>query len=254
MDKLDCLLPIGERKARQADKKVRLLRFLREELWSTSEILGEVMGLHSRQGAWKTLKQYEAEEILRCYESKVLGGKVSLWGITAHGQALAFDPTSETPSRYYFEPSKVSEITLRHSLDVQRLRISAEANGWTGWRNGQTLGTVGKGMNRPDAIAFDPIGLRVALECERTIKTPKRYCVILASYLQALKRGEFSRVVWICPTPDLAVRLEKIICGIQSVVVNGQRVSIDPTRHHVNLRFEDCVSFGSIPARKSEPK
>jgi hypothetical protein len=254
MSKHNCLLSAAERVMRRQDKRQKLLRYLREELWSVSDLLAPVMGVRSRQAVWKTLKQYEAEEIVRCYEFEALGGKVSLWGITAHGQALAFDPNSETPNRYYFEPSKVSEFTLRHSLDVQRLRIIAEVNGWTGWRNGQTLGTVGKGMNRPDAIAFDPTGLRVALECERTIKTPKRYCVILAGYLQALKRGEFSRVVWICPTADLAARLKKIVCGIQTVVVNGQRVPIDPTRHHVNLRFEDYVSFGSIPARKSEPK
>ena len=243
MNKLDCLLPIGERKARQADKRVRLLRFLREEIWSTPEILAQVLRLHSRQAVWKSLRQFESEELVRCHEHIALGGRILIWGITAHGQALAFDTAFETASRHYFEPSKVSEFTLRHSLDIQRLRIAAESLGWMNWQNGQTLGTIEKGMNRPDAIANDPAGAKVALECERTIKTVKRYQAILSGYLQAIKRAEFSRVIWVCPSSDLALRLRTIVCGIQSVVVNGQRTPIDPKRHHVNLQFQDYDSF-----------
>lgn len=243
MNKLACLLPASEREARQFEKRQRLLRFLREEIWSTPDILGQVLGLHSRQAVWKSLRQFHAEEIVRCHEYIALGGRILIWGITAHGQSLAFNLDSETVSRHYFEPSKVSEFTLRHSLDIQRLRIAAESFGWTNWRNGQTLGAIEKGMNRPDAIANDPAGVKVALECERTIKTVKRYQVILSGYLQAIKRAEFSRVIWVCPTPDLALRLRSIVCGISSVVVNGQRVPIDPNRHHARLGFEDYEAF-----------
>ena len=243
MNKLACLLPASEREARQCEKRQRLLRFLREEIWSTPDILRQVLGLHSRQAVWKSLRQFEAEKIIRCHEYVALGGEILIWGITPHGQALAFNPASETANRQHFEPSKVSEFTLRHSLDIQRLRITAEAIGWTDWRNGQTLGAIGKGMNRPDAVAIDTSGIKVALECERTIKTVKRYQSILSGYLQAIKRAEFSRVVWVCPTADLARRLRAIVCGIQSVVVAGQRVPIDPIRHHVNLQFEDYDSF-----------
>lgn len=243
MNKLDCLLSVDERIMRQADKRARLLRFLREEIWSTPDILGQVLNLNSRQGVWKALRKFQDEGVIRSHEFSVLGGLIRIWGITAHGQALAFDPNSEAPNRYYFEPSKVSEFTLRHSLDIQRLRIAAESLGWMNWRNGQTLGAIGKGMNRPDAIANDPAGLKVAIECERTIKTVKRYQAILSSYLQVIKRGEFHRVIWVCPTADFAVRLRSIVCGIHSVVVNGQRVPIDPSRHHENLQFQDYESF-----------
>lgn len=243
MNKLACLLPASEREARQFEKRQRLLRFLREEIWSTPDILGQVLRLHSRQAVWKSLRQFESEEIIRSHQYVALGGKILIWGITAHGQALAFNPAFETASRQYFESSKVSEFTLRHSLDIQRLRIVAESIGWTDWRNGQTLGAIGKGLNRPDAIANDPAGVKVALECERTIKTVKRYQAILSAYLQAIKRGEFSRVIWVCPTADLALRLRSIVCGISSVVVNGQRVPIDPNRHHARLGFEDYEAF-----------
>lgn len=172
-----------------------------------------------------------------------LGGEFVVWGITAHGQALAFHPDNEQVNTMYFEPSKVSEMTMRHSLDIQRLRISAERHGWKEWRNGQNMGEMSKGMNRPDALALDPMGVRTALEVERTAKTIRRYRVVLGNYLKSIKQGNISRVVWVCPTKDLALRLQRIVLGISSVVVNGQRLPIDPSRHHVNLRFEDYESF-----------
>lgn len=243
MNKLSCLIPASERKVRQLEKRRRLLRFLRGELWSTAELLGQVLGLQSRQAVWKSLRQFEAEQIIRRHEYSVLGGSLLIWGITAHGQGLAFNPESETVRRHYFEPSKVSEFTLRHTLDIQRLRLAAELAGWSDWQNGESLGAVGKGLKRPDAIAIDPAGIKTAIECERTLKTVKRYEVVLSAYLQSLKRDEYSRVVWVCPTADISLRLQAIICGIESVTVAGQRVRIDPQRHHLNLRFEDYETF-----------
>lgn len=58
MSKLECLFSIDERKVRQADKRMRLLRFLREEIWSTPDILGQVLQLRSRQAVWKSLRQF----------------------------------------------------------------------------------------------------------------------------------------------------------------------------------------------------
>lgn len=252
MSKLECLFSIDERKVRQADKRIRLLRFLREEIWSTPDILGQVLQLRSRQAVWKSLRQFQAEKIIRRHVYAALGGEFVVWGITAHGQALAFHPVNEQVNTMYFEPSKVSEMTMRHSLDIQRLRISAERQGWKEWRNGQNMGEMSKGMNRPDALALDPMGVRTALEVERTAKTIRRYRVVLGNYLKSIKQGDVSRVVWICPTSDLANRLRRIILGISSVVVNGQQIPIDPSRHHVNLRFEDYESFGEYPRNSAK--
>lgn len=237
------LLSPPERSARQQEKRERLLRFLREEIWSTPEILGQVLGLRSRQAVWKSLKQFQAEQILRHHVYAALGGEFVVWGITAHGQALAFHPEEEKINATYFEPSKVSEMTIRHSLDIQRLRIAAERQGWREWRNGQNLGAMSKGMNRPDVLALDPTGMKAVLEIERTVKTVRRYRAILGDYLQRIKQREIAKVIWVCPTKDLAHRLTRIIFGLSHVVVHGQRVPIDPNRHHINLHFQDYDSF-----------
>ena len=242
MDKRACLQSPAERLARQLQKEREILRFLREDLFSTSELLGLLLGLRSRQAIWKTLKQLEAREFIKQHTFHALGGPIIVWGVTPHGQALAFNPATETVARSYFEPSRVSEVTIRHALDLQMLRIRAEAAGWRGWRNGDRLGAVRNG-NRPDAIVIDSDGKVTAIECERTFKTLKRYEVILSNYLQALKRSDFHRVIWVSPTSEQACRLRSMVTGIESVLVEGQRVKIDPQRHHAALSFEDYSSF-----------
>lgn len=230
------LLPKPERDARQRAKRGAVLRFLREELWSTANVLGEVMGIRARQAVHRSLQQLEDAELLRRHTYSILGHPLTIWGITAHGQACAFDPATEEPVSAYFEPSRVSEATLAHAIDVQKLRVVAEHAGWKDWKNGDRLGAVRDGK-RPDAIAVSPEGVRTAIECERTMKTTKRYEVILAQYLQSLRRGELARVVWLCPDADTAARLRRIVTGIRTVPVAGQRVAIDPQRHHAMLHF-----------------
>lgn len=246
MDRRECLKPYAERLARQLEKECVVLRFLREELYSTSHLLGALLGFRSRQAIWKTLTQLEARGLIKQHTFSALGGPFSVWGITAHGQAHAFNPSTETVSRSYFEPSRVSEITIRHALDLQVLRIRAEANGWKEWRNGDRIGVVSKDGKRPDAIACDADGKVVAIECERTFKTLKRYEAVLSSCLRAIKNEEYQRVIWACPTLDQAVRLKSIITKIEIVVVAGQRYKVDPARHHKLIAFTDYSAFPHV--------
>jgi hypothetical protein len=237
------LLPKAARDARQNAKRGLVLRFLREELWSTASVLGEVMGIRARQAVHRSLQQLENAGLLRRHTYTIFGRPLTIWGITAHGQACAFDPATEEPFSAYFEPSRVSELTLAHAIDVQKLRVVAERAGWKDWTNGDRLGAIRDGK-RPDAIAVSPEGVRTAIECERTMKTTKRYEVILAQYLQSLRREELARVVWLCPDTDMAARLRRIVTGIRTVPVAGQRVAIEPARHHAPLRF---LSFAQWP-------
>lgn len=232
-----------ERLNRQFQKRHKLLRFLRQELWSSPEILQDVLGLASRQATHKTLMQFVNAGVIRSHSFKALGGKVTLFGITPHGQLLAFDLNSEVPYSTYFEPSKIAEQTIRHSLDLQRQRVSAEHQGWTNWKNGDRYGTIDGEKRRPDAIAIDPIGRKVAIEVERTIKTTKRYEAILLSYLKAIKAGEVNVVTWLSPTGDEAIRLRTLITNISTLRIDGKSIAIDPVRHHVNLRFLDYATW-----------
>ena len=228
----------ADRKQRVLQKRMLVLRFLRQEIWSSQDILGGVMGVESRTAAHKNLARLEDEGLIRRHRVDGLGGgSITLWGITSHGQALAFDPVSETPVASYFEPTRVAEITIRHALDLQRLRLEGERAGWRDWVNGDRLPELLKGGKRPDAMATSPAGLKTAIEIERTIKTSKRYEQILSSYLMALKSEQIHQVVWLSPTEDLALRLRAIVLGIRSVTIQKQRFAVDPQKHHGRLFF-----------------
>ena len=72
------------RAIRNEEKQYLILRFLREVLWSTQDILQLVMRLESRQSAHKSLKQMEYLGVIKTHTFDAVGGKISLWGITQH--------------------------------------------------------------------------------------------------------------------------------------------------------------------------
>lgn len=228
---------VNYRNDRKLEKQHAVLRFLRQHLWSSQNILQEVMQLKSRQAAHKSLSQMELIGLIRSYQYSALGGNLTLWGITPHGQAMAFNPSKEEPYSVYFEPSRISEQNIRHQLDLQKLRIIAEASGWHSWMDGDRFGNLDKNTKRPDAVVKNAHGVIHSIECERTFKSLKRYEQILISYLRMLRVGHVSRVVWVSPTQDMSERLKKIITSIQAVKIAGQRVLIDPAKHHINLHF-----------------
>lgn len=188
--------------------------------------------------AHENLTRMEDEGLLRRHKVEGLGGgSVTLWGITSHGQALAFDPLSEAPVASYFEPGRTAEVTIRRALDLQQLRPQAERAGWKDWINGDRLTELLKGGKRPDAMATSPAGIKTAIEIERTIKTAKRYEQILASYLMSLKSEQVHQVVWLSSTEDLSLRLRAIVLGIRCVTIQKQRFAVDPQKHHGRLAF-----------------
>lgn len=225
------------RSLRKAQKEQAVLRFLRQHIWSTQDILQQVMGLASRQAAHKSLTKLEKQGLLRRHQYETLGGRLTVWGITIQGQAHAFDVGSETPITAYFEPSRVSEQTIHHQLDLQKLRLAAERSGWTKWVDGDRLNIQDKNFKRPDAIARHPSGSVVAIECERTFKSLKRYEQILIHYLKLIKGEQIHEVIWISPSEDMAKRLQAIITSITEVRIQGQKVLIDSERHHAHLHF-----------------
>jgi hypothetical protein len=231
------------RAERTADKRKIILRFLRKNYYTTAEITGLLIGISSRQGIHTTLLAMERDDLLRRETVEANNRRWTLWGITPHGQAMAFDPINgEQPESKYFEAGRVGLTVLAHTLDLQRLGILAERAGWVDWQLGDQLDKWQAGQSRPDALVTTSYGMRIALECERTIKTSKRYEVILSDRLQAIKRGEFSRCLWLCPTRDQATRLQAIISRIKDVAVAGIRVPIQE-RHLVSLMFAAYENF-----------
>ena len=241
---LSGLLAHTEREARIAEKRLLVLRFLREEIWSSAENLGLLLRLSHRQNIHSTLVALERMEIVRRATVPVVGRRLTLWGITAHGQGLAAADGEEVFANT-FEPSKVPTSVAVHILDVQRLRLAAEASGWLLWQNGDRIERWTAGKKRPDAWATDPAGRRVAVECERTLKSVKRYGVILGDWLQAIRQGQVNRVIWVSPSVVIADRVRRILTSFSSVRVAGQLVPIPPDRFE-NLFFCDYERWPHI--------
>jgi hypothetical protein len=239
------LMPPIERKAREKAKLRAVLRWLRDETWSTPAVLGKVMGLNTRQGVYAFLNKNVRAGYLASFDLPVFKKMTQrIVGITAHGLAHAFDPEEPLEIRPTFEPSKVKLSTLQHEVDIQLLRLQAECAGWTHWTPGARLGMSHGGDKRPDAVALDPEKKIVALEIERTIKSTKRYEILLSQYLQAVAKGKYNQIVWLCPTADLAARLRRIVSSISAVPVNGKRVTLEQ-RHYAVLFFTDYAVWPS---------
>lgn len=228
------LMPYAQRAERVLQKQRAVLRFLRPEVWTDHKNLGELLQVKPA-ATYRTVDSLVKAELLRTERVALVGGHITLIGITHHGQALAADP-GETVIEKVFVPSRVSATYLRHTLDVQFLRIKAEMAGWTDWINADRVEKWPEGQARPDAFVVDGAGRRIAVECERTFKAPRRYNQILNVWLQAIRRSEVQRVVWVSPDDTVRDRLRQIIMAITHVEVAGQKVLI-PRDRFENLDF-----------------
>lgn len=228
-----------ERFARAAEKRHLLLRFLRDELYTTPKVAGMVMGVGER-AARQTLAPLEAAGLIKRWPIQIFEGlqTITIVGITTMGQVHAFDPATEKVIDRAFDPARFSVMFLQHTLDIQRLRIEATATGQVKqWVNGDRLAAIKAGEKKPDAVCLTASGVRIAIEAERSIKSPKRYQAIVEGHLTAMHQGKWQRVVWTFPDAHTMERVEAMIVGISRVRVAGIDTLIDPAKHHTNFRF-----------------
>lgn len=203
--------------ARRAEKEKIILDILKDERFSTAKILGRPLGL-KRTSTFETLKRMEREGLL--LQAQV--DNQSVWGLTPSGAFLA----AEDGSCRHFDPKRVSAITVKHDLAVQRAKVEAMAMGWSDFLAERTLRQMAvkertTWLQVPDAFAVSPRGRKVALEAERTAKTPKRYKAIFDSYCQMLADKTIQEVVYIC-SEDICPRLERLFLKIETMKVGGE--------------------------------
>ena len=212
----------GQRMTRHEKKIAIILHFLRDETWSSGSVLAILLGL-SRTGIYKTLNQMESKGFIRSHQIPEL--KKKLYGITAQGLFYSWSEEELMQDRPIFEPGRIKISTIQHYLDTQLARLSARKKGWDRWIPGHLLP---KGIaKRPDAMVTTEKGITIGIEIERTVKSRKRYEAIFAIYLQAIKRGEYDYIHYICPDEVFASRLKRLFGSIHAIPIAGKRIDIN---------------------------
>lgn len=226
-----------QQKLRIAEKRLLILNWLRSECFSSCEILSQVIGLKG-QGAHNTLKAMMRDGLLRS-EDLPTGAKMQvIYGLTPHAAVLASDFENGVIVNY-FEPGRVSAWTLQHSLAMQKLRLQLQAAGWTDWKTDRECRREGQEhswLKVPDAVATNPEGERVALECERSYKSLKRFPPIMANYLQMMKQNKIVKVHYYCTGQCDSQKMQQIFKSVKQVNIKGQNVVLQP-EHHQKFHF-----------------
>ncbi len=227
-----------EQKLRTEAKRNKILKFLSDETFSTSEILGQLLEL-SRTATYRTLKSMEKEGMVKLYEIEyelAQKGKQTIWGLTPTGALLATD--LEDFHVDHFEASRIAKSTMAHSIATQRVKVSARKRGWEEWISSRKLKQMAsKDRNKwkqiPDALAVKD-GKTFAFEIERTVKTPKRYESILAGYAEMFVAGTVAGTIYICPE-NLVRRLEVLFSKIEKISIQGR---VHPVHENVRKRIK----------------
>ncbi|MEW6558944.1 MAG: hypothetical protein AB1412_01925 [Pseudomonadota bacterium] len=225
--------------ARAQAKEALVLDFLASgEVWSTAPLLAQLLALSLRR-AYALIQRMERDNLLSVDR---ISSRLALVGITPTGLAYSQHPAAAQCPR--FEPGRVSEAFIAHHIDTQRARLHAEAAGW-GWTPGKLLYNAGL-LKVPDALATSPNGERVAIEIERTIKTPLRYQQIIPAALRDIKAGRYDRVQYLSPQ-GRADAVLRALHRVQSVKVGGESVKLTDA-HWARFRFANLADWPTAGA------
>lgn len=219
------------------DEKDRgILTFLRDETFSTTELLSQASCL-KRSATYVRVKNLEKDGFIKQSDipfEVTSRGYLPIWGLTRKGARLAasdgyFD---------YFDAENISIITMAHSIAVQRRKVVAIASGWEQWLSSRRMRQLAHKhpliwVQVPDALAVSPQGKKVAIEIERTKKTPKRYEEIMSNYCQMLFDKTIDQVIYICPE-KITSAIEDYFLRIEAIFVNGR---IQPVHESFRKRF-----------------
>jgi hypothetical protein len=240
------LLTVQQARERNQQKALMVLRFLRTSIYSTADLLGEVMAVKSREGIRQTLVDMERKQLIRRHTYHELTGTFTLWGITSTGQELSLQNGDE-PIPISFNPTKVSLARLQHYLCLQKIRIRAEAAGWTNviycdrpsvykGSAAQRQDTINEDI-RPDLLATYPQPRTVAIEYERLLKwTPRYKKHVIPGHIRRLNAGEYTQVVWVCPNQTDEARL-------RAILLNAVKQLRDDNNFHLERTSKDYKTF-----------
>lgn len=215
----------ARRTERAQVKRDQVLAFLRDEIWTVTEVVATLLGI-GYAAAHALMKAMRRDNLITSSPLFIPSARgavrVVLHGITAHGLAFAWKLDEECESRKPWEAGKTNALFVRHQIEVQLARVKAERMGWAEWRPARQM--MGMGFPKlPDAEGVDPSGVSVAIEVEREIKTGKRYEAVIGAYIAQMKQdGRWSRVDYLCPNEDFALRLARVFGNLRQLKLENR--------------------------------
>jgi len=225
----------------QAKEKIVLDFLASGEVWTTEPILCNLLSLSPRR-VQVLLARMARDGLVKPERVEGFGRLRWAWGITPTGIAFSENAAPDCPR---FE-SLPSLQFMQHHIDTQRARLQAEAAGWS-WEPGKLL--YNRGWHKvPDALATSPQGERVAVEIERTIKTPLRYQQIIPQALRDVKAGRYDRVQYISPQ-NRADAVERALHRVEVVKVGGEPVKLTD-QHWARFSFSNLADWPTPGAQK----
>ena len=201
-----------QRLARATEKRSLVLRLLRDEIWTVTEVIAALLNV-KYAAAHALIKAMQRDGLItskRVFIPSERGAKqVALHGITTQGLAFAWSLNEIPEHRNPWEASKTNPLFVPHQIETQLARIKAEKLGWHDWKPARSL--MNKGLPKlPDGEATNPTGECIALELEREIKTDRRYECVIGAYISVIKTSKrWMRVDYICPDEDFAARVAR---------------------------------------------
>lgn len=217
-----------ERDRVRTEKERKILFFLLEERFSMTPVLAQLLKM-TPNGTQRILNRMEAQEVIKAHtiDFELSAWSQKIWGLTPKGLLLVND---KNESIKFFEVGRIKPITMMHSIALQRAKAIALGNGWGKWiSSSKMLQNANLShltwLQVPDAVAISPKGRKIAIELERTVKTPKRYVEILANYAEMLASNVVAEVIYICPG-NIAKRLERLFHRIEKIIFREKAIPV----------------------------
>lgn len=109
----------AQRQARAEEKRRQVLRFLRDEIWTTTDVVALLLGV-GYAGAHSALRAMQKIGLTTSAEMFIPGPRGAmrtvLHGITAQGLAYAWDLDEQPDARSPWEPSKTNQLFVPHQI------------------------------------------------------------------------------------------------------------------------------------------
>ncbi|MCY9828809.1 MarR family transcriptional regulator [Vibrio chagasii] len=221
--------------------EAQVLSFLHQEIFSNFDNLIALIKIQ-QPNLSRLLKRMTSKGLLEKHSLTLDTCKVSLWGITDKGIHAVGD--HEHAPLHCFHPSRISLVTLNHTLMNQRVYIALKHLNWTEWINADRKVFKQKFPvpHRPDAIVRTPKGTITAIETELTLKTPLRYRAIMKSHIQAKEKGFWKHVIYVVRDEEYKKMLKRRFDHIKYIQFDESRHPFEKYRKMVSIFTLDEVS------------